>query len=147
MWIFTPMGFYSVVQKPQDRRKRTLTVRTRNRADMDALVDAYFPKAKPYQVPYSDYEWRIRVPKKAWAKAVSQMATDIRYSNFKDEVTRRQGKDRHDVYLRVWAALLQISDRPKRWWADDDDEFDQPPLFEYGDWAVDDGSVYDPVDG
>lgn len=122
MWIFTPRGFYSVVQKPQDRKKRTLTVRTRNRADIDALVHDYFPKAKPYRVPGSDYEWRVRVPKRAWARAVQQMALDIDYSNFKDEVTRRQGWDRHDVYLRVWSALLSISDRPRRRWRDDDDD-------------------------
>jgi hypothetical protein len=132
MWVFTPDGFYSVVQKPQDRKKNTLTVRTRNRGDMDALVANHFPDAEPYKVKHSDYEWRIRVPKAAWAQAVQRMAMDIDYSNFKDEVTRRQGWDRHDVYLRVWQALLSISDRPRRGWRyrknEFEPEFNQIPL-------------------
>lgn len=125
MWVFTPEGFYSVVQKRQDRKKNTLTIRTRNRADIDSLVANHFPKARPYRVDGSDYEWRIRVPKKGWARAVQRMAMDIDYANFKDEVTRRQGWDRHDVYLRVWSALLAISDRPRRrWWGGDSDDDD-----------------------
>lgn len=111
MWLFTPEFFVSVVEKPQDRRRRTLTLRTRNRADIDALIAAYFPRAKPYQVAHSDYEWRIRVSKRAWAKAVAAMASQIDYPNFKDEVTRRQGRRRHDIYLRVWSVLLSLSDR------------------------------------
>jgi hypothetical protein len=130
MWLFTSDGFFSVVQKPQDRKKGTLTIRTRNRADMDTLVSDYFPDAEPYRVKYSDYEWRIRVPKGEWAKAVSQMAMNIDYSNFKDEVTRRQGWDRHDVYLKVWRALLAISDRPRKGWRYRDDEFE--PEFTRG---------------
>jgi hypothetical protein len=130
MWLFTPDFFVSVVEKPQDRSKGTLTVRTRNRADMDALTTKYFPNAKPYKVKHSDYEWRIRVPKVAWAEAVKQMAMEIDWNNFKDEVTKRQGWDRHDVYLRVWKALLSISDRPRRGWRYRNDEFepefDQP---------------------
>jgi hypothetical protein len=132
MWVFTPDGFYSVVQKPQDRKNNTLTIRTRNRGDMDALVAGHFPDAKPYKVKHSDYEWRIRVPKADWAQAVQRMAMDIEYSNFKDEVTKRQGWDRHDVYLRVWQALLSISDRPRRRWRyrknEFEPEFDQPTL-------------------
>jgi hypothetical protein len=115
MWIFAPDGsFYSVVQKPQDRAKNMLTVRSRNRADIDALVESYFPHAKPYRIEYSDYEWRIRVSKKAWARAMSKMAHAITYDNYKDEVTRCQGRKRHDVYSRVWSALLALEDRGRR---------------------------------
>ena len=129
MWVFAPDGsFYSVVQKPADRKKNTLTIRTRNRGDIDALIADYLPDAKPYQVRYSDYEWRVRVPKAAWAKAVQQMALSVSYRNYKDEVTKRQGWDRHDVYLKVWQALLRISDRPRRSWKYRDDEFE--PTFE-----------------
>jgi hypothetical protein len=118
MWLFTKDGFYSVVEKPGDRRARKLTVRTRNREDIDALVKGYFPKAKPYRVERSDYEWRIRVSKRAWANAVRLMAMDIDYSNFKDEVTRRQGHKRHNVYSRVWGVLLSLEDK-RRWWTKD----------------------------
>jgi len=128
MWLFTPDGYYSIVQKPQDRKKGMLTIRTRNRADMDALVARYLPRAKPYRVRHSDYEWRIRVPQKAWARAVSKMALDIDYSNFKDEVTRWQGTHRHDVYLRVWQTLLALSDR---WSKREREEWVQPTLPDF----------------
>jgi hypothetical protein len=114
MWLMTTHGFFSVVEKPEDRGKNTLTVRTRNREDIDWLVETYFPKAKPFRVRYSDYEWRIRVPRRRWANAVRLMAMDIDYDNFKDEVTRQQGRKRHDVYSRVWGVLLSLEDRGRR---------------------------------
>lgn len=113
MWLFTPKGFYSVVQKRQDRAGDTLTIRTRNRADIDALKE-YFPDAKPFRVKASDYAWRIRVPRQEWAAAVARMALEVDYSNFKDRVTEVQGHKRHAVYLRVWSALLTLRDTPRR---------------------------------
>ena len=115
MWIFTPDGYYSVVQKAADRKANTLTIRTRNREDMDSLVRDYFPKAKPYRVERSDYEWRIRVPKAQWAEAVQRMAMDIDYTNFKDEVKHRQGMERAGVYGRVWSVLLALENKKRRW--------------------------------
>lgn len=114
MWLITPEGFFSAVEKPGDRADGMLTVRTRNRADIKALK-RYFPDAKPYRVRYSDYEWRIRVPKDEWAQAVARMALEIDYSNFKNEVTRRQGRERHDIYSRVWSVLLGLEGRRRDW--------------------------------
>jgi hypothetical protein len=113
MWLFTPRGFYSVVRKPEDAKGDTLTIRTRNRADIDALADL-FPDAKPFRVKASDYAWRIRVPREEWMHACARMAAEVDYSNFKDEVTDRQGYARHDVYLRVWSVLLHLRDPDKR---------------------------------
>lgn len=113
MWLMTPDGFFSVVEKPGDRQDGMLTIRTRNRADIKALK-RFFPDAQPYKVRFSDYEWRIRVPKDGWAQAVADMAQEIDYSNFKNEVTRRQGNHRHNVYMRVWQVLLGLEDC-ERW--------------------------------
>ena len=110
MWLITPEGFFSAVEKPGDRADGMLTVRTRNRDDIKALK-RYFPDAKPYRVRYSDYEWRNRVAKDEWAQAVARMALEIDYSNFKNEVTRRQGRERHDIYSRVWSVLLGLERR------------------------------------
>ena len=114
MWLITPEGFFSAVEKPGDRADGMLTVRTRNRDDIKALK-RYFPDAKPYRIRYSDYEWRIRVPKDEWAQAVARMALEIDYSNFKNEVTRRQGRERHDIYSRVWSVLLGLEGRRRDW--------------------------------
>jgi hypothetical protein len=37
MWLITPTGFFSIVQKPSDEAADTLTVRARVRQDLVAL--------------------------------------------------------------------------------------------------------------
>lgn len=110
MWTMTPRGFYSVVAhrgKPD-----TLLLRARVKADLLALDDLI--PAEPiadriWEDRKADYQWRAEVTRAEWAYAVGQMAVEVNYGNFKDAVTARQGKRRHDVYLRVWSALLELA--------------------------------------
>ena len=37
MWLITPTGFFSIVQKPTDAQANTLTVRARVRQDLETL--------------------------------------------------------------------------------------------------------------
>ena len=142
MWLMSTKGFYSAVEKPEDREAGTVTIRARNKRDIDALVKTYLPDAKPWRLRRSDYEWRVRVPKQDWALAMAQMALDIDYSNYKDEVKRRQGKRRASIYGRVWGVLLDLETKG-RWaktvttqTADDGDGFEQPPLSTWLDGAA-----------
>lgn len=143
MWVFAPNGcFYSVVRKPQDVKKGTLTIRTRNRADIDALVAGYFPDAKPWAIKNSDYAWRIRVKQDEWAHALARMAMEIDYSNYKNRVTDLHGWKRHDVFSRVWGVLLSLRDpvkRPRRRRRDWQDWRDEPLL----DWRDGTLTTYD----
>jgi hypothetical protein len=43
MWLITPIGFFSIVRKPDDQRVGTLTVRARERGDLEALRGLYLP--------------------------------------------------------------------------------------------------------
>lgn len=43
MWIITPLGFFSIVQKPGDVPTGTLTIRARVRSDLEALKAAVLP--------------------------------------------------------------------------------------------------------
>lgn len=43
MWLITPIGFFSIVQKPGDKQNGTLTVRSRVRSDLEALKESYLP--------------------------------------------------------------------------------------------------------
>lgn len=114
MWVMTPRGFYSAVQKREDREDKMVTVRARNKGDIDRLADLI--DAKPYrQKGYSDYPWRLRCKREAWMAAVAVMAGEVDYSNFKSEVQRVQGKARADVYHRVWSVLLSLEQRHKRY--------------------------------
>lgn len=129
MWLLTPNGFFSAVEKPEDRADGMVTVRTRNREDIRALK-RFFPNVKPYRLRHSDYEWRIRVPKDDWAMAVATMASEIDYSNFKDEVKHRQGAKRASIYSRVWGVLLDLESRDRWRTPKGKGKNKQAPLFE-----------------
>lgn len=111
MWILTPFGFFSVVQKPEDKAAGTLTIRARVKADLDALREKYLPDMGVIVTGAgTDYKYRAKVPRDALAKAAQQMVLDLDYSNFKNEVGKRQGAKRANVYHKVWDVLYTLQD-------------------------------------
>lgn len=114
MWVITTRGFFSAVEKPEDRADGMLTVRARNKADIYALAQI-IPGAEPYRLDsFTDYEWRLRCTAGEWATALARLALEIDYSNFKTAVGARQGKKRAGIYSRVWSALLSLEDRGRK---------------------------------
>lgn len=108
MWTLTPFGFFSVVRKPGQTH---LTVRARVAGDLEALRTRYLPELTPTVAHAgTDYAYRGTCTAEAWAAALGKMAHDIDYSNFKSEVSRRQGHARAHVYGKVWTALLAIEE-------------------------------------
>jgi hypothetical protein len=97
MWLFTRDGFYSVVEKEEDRRADTLTVRARRREDLVAL-GRLIPGLVIIASPRGDYPFRSRVPRPVLAKAIAELVKDIDYPNFKNT----QSDDRHRIYMRIW---------------------------------------------
>lgn len=109
MWVMSTRGFYSAVQKREDQEAGLITVRARVRADLVRLNEILPQKRRIYRETFfTDYEWRMRLPKDEWAFAVEFMASEIDYDNFKDEVKRLQGSERSWVYSDVWQALLRL---------------------------------------
>ena len=43
MWLMTPSGFFSIVQKPEDEQAGTLTIRARVRGDLERLRETCLP--------------------------------------------------------------------------------------------------------
>ncbi|MFN4014221.1 MAG: NUDIX domain-containing protein [Reyranella sp.] len=114
MWLITPVGFFSIVQKPADVAAGTLTVRSRVRSDLDALRAAFLPELAPTEESTStDYRFRAQAPKASVAAALAKLANSIDYSNFKDVVAERQGKDRARLYHGVWDVLYPMQGNPK----------------------------------
>jgi hypothetical protein len=112
MWLFTTIGFYSVVQKAGARE---LTVRARVRADLDRLREKYLPELSPTESGTgTDYPHRGRVSHEAFARALARLATDIDYSNFKNIIYAEQGGERAHVYGDVWHALLALENEDVR---------------------------------
>jgi hypothetical protein len=109
MWLITTTGFFSVVEKPWDREHQTVTVRARVAADLEALRTAYLPGLGPTETdPEADYRFRAQVPRRQFAEALSRMALDVDYDNFKNAVEARQGHARSALYERVWIDLLAL---------------------------------------
>lgn len=105
MWLITPIGFFSIVQKPNDKH---LTVRARVRRDLDELRERYLPAlSRTLATPTADYAYRATVPHAALAAAMAAIVADLDYDNVKAQVERVQGHARALVYADVWTVLHQ----------------------------------------
>lgn len=106
MWLMTRVGFFSIVREPGDG---DLTIRSRVREDLEALQQHYLPALGPIRAKAgTDYPFRAKASVSDVAAATAKMIDDIDYSNFKNEVGRRQGPARARAYSRVWQALLEL---------------------------------------
>jgi hypothetical protein len=105
MWIFTKVGFFSVTQA-RGSRPRLLEVGARVASDLDALRAEYAPELGSTSPGLgTDYPYRAFITRADLAKGMGRVARGIDYGNFKDEVSRLQGKARHDLYLDVWRTM------------------------------------------
>ncbi|WP_203467598.1 NUDIX domain-containing protein [Dechloromonas sp. TW-R-39-2] len=113
MWLFTTIGFFSAVQKPGTD---FITIRARVRNDLDNLREKYLPDLSPTIAKAgTDYPWRATVSHVKFAEALSKIALDIDYDNFKDAVAKHQGKSRAHRYGKVWSALYDMpEEEPKK---------------------------------
>jgi len=103
MWLFTNIGFFSVVQKP---KTNFLTVRARVASDLDNLRQTYMPGlSATTDKGGHDYPHRATISHAEFAAGLAKMGKDISYENFKDEVASRMGVRREAVYSQVWRVL------------------------------------------
>ncbi len=106
MWIFTTVGFFSVVQKPGDS---FLTVRARVASDLDRLRQKYMPELSGTTSSRgTDYSYRTTISHEDFARGMEKIVKDIHYSNFKAEVEARMGRQRELIYLVVWNTLRKL---------------------------------------
>lgn len=109
MWLLTPYGFFSIVEKPGDAAGGVLTLRARVRSDLDALRAAVLPELGPTEEgKNTDYRFRARAPRAAVAAAMTRLVETLDYSNFKNAVADRQGAKRAKLYHDVWDVLYQM---------------------------------------
>ena len=106
MWLMTPLGFFSAVQKPGTDH---ITVRARVHTDLDRLREQACPSLTPTVAGAgTDYPYRATCSHQAWAEALAALGRAIDYGNFKSAVAQRQGYERARVYGRVWQQLLEL---------------------------------------
>lgn len=112
MWLFTPIGFFSIVRK---RGTTCLTIRARVREDLEALRDRYLPELSPtIGNGGTDYPWRATATHEAFAEAAKLIVMDIDYPNFKSEVGARQGHSRASRYGAVWNVLYDLAEKDSK---------------------------------
>ena len=109
MWLITPTGFFSIVQKPTDVAANTLTVRARVRQDLETLREQYLPGLGEIGESRSnDYRFRAVAPRAEVAAAMAAMVNGIEYPNFKSQVAKAQGRARSNLYHDVWDVLYRL---------------------------------------
>lgn len=118
MWIFTTLGFFSVVA---DRRTPDmLVVRGRDRADLERLaleVPALKDNAARtvVETPRADYPFRIALNRDDFTSWLTLHAEEIEYDNFKGAVARSDAR-RATLYHEVWDVMRKLDPReaPRR---------------------------------
>ena len=104
MWIFLSDSMVSIVQKRDDIKRGTLTVRGRIKGD----IERAFPGAVVQKGGGTDYAFRAILPREQVAKAMHDAVMGIDYSNFKDSC---DSSTRHDVYMGVWRVMYQHQEK------------------------------------
>lgn len=106
MWVFTRMGFFSVVENRNNNEE--VMVRARCIDDITRLA-LRLGTDPIINTPHADYPYRLICTKTAWANLMYETAEDIDYDNFKNTIT----KDplRSYCYSEVWFAAQMLDDR------------------------------------
>lgn len=116
MWLITPVGFFSIVQKPSDVATDTLTVRSRVRGDLEALREQFLPSLGDIQESnVNDYRFRAVARRSEVAAAMASLVNQLNYSNFKDQVAKVQGPARAHLYHDVWDVLYRLQTQPQKY--------------------------------
>ena len=109
MWIFTPIGFFSIIANQQ--REEELVVRGRVKSDLLLLerelldYDERNPPSHVVTTPHADYPFRLFVNRETFAGWIAQSLLTLDYTNFKDTVAKTDPKRAHDTYLQIWGTL------------------------------------------
>ena len=109
MWVYGSTGFYSVVMSSDD--SDVLVVGGRVRRDLERLqrLLVILGRRSPEIVEdaWSDYRFRVRLSRSAYAEALAALVTAIDYENFIWAVSEVQGEHRTLVYEKL--ALISTT--------------------------------------
>lgn len=112
MWLYTVVGFFSVIQKPGDS---VVTIRARIRSDLERFKQLYLPDMSEItETPTADYGFRGTASHAAFADALYHISQEIDYPNFKNAISERDSRERAKIYEKIWAASLELRHLSKK---------------------------------
>lgn len=120
MWVFTKYGFFSIAcARNSNGEVGQDTVMVRARGDehprnlQERFPGTVIAAAKIQINRGTDYKFRIIVPKRDWLSALSEMASEQSWSNFKNEAAsfarlKKQGSAYLQALHQVWESMSQL---------------------------------------
>ena len=90
MWLFTTIGFFSVVA--DDAYPGTLTIRAREREHLEALRRHHLPDLEIAEMDHPDYRFRACVARDEWVHAAEGLAAAIDYPDFQPAMGERHAR-------------------------------------------------------
>jgi hypothetical protein len=113
MWLYTKLGFFSIVYKTPCK-KDELLVRARCRQDLEALskklTESNDFKGKIIESKDSDYAYRMVVPRSVLAPFLAELMKNLDYANFKGTIPYND-RLRHAAYFKCWDAMLEWQEK------------------------------------
>lgn len=117
MWLFTPLGMFSVVcahAPGGGPLEETLMIRARDVKHLKALQAKYtiLKERKIVATPGNDYAFRIIAPKEDVAQVIAGLTLDIEYTNFKSEAGRYPDSGVYvNVLHSIWSTALRLQEQ------------------------------------
>lgn len=120
MWLFTTMGFFSVVTATDAKGRplpKRLAVRARKRSHLEKMREAwlkYGGEPRDFEIlttPEADYRHRVVLKTSDVCEFAAWMIESIDYGNFKDAAARLGDKAYSVLLGQIWSAGLMIQDR------------------------------------
>ena len=117
MWVFTTRGFFSIVEHKKDPNR--VVIRARIRKDIEKVKTLFeemgLEASDILESLNSDYKYRIFAGRIDWASVMTQLITDMEYTNFKNAVYEVDSREirvkRHEAYLDIWAIMHEMQFR------------------------------------
>jgi hypothetical protein len=117
MWIFSVLGFFSVVcaRNPVTGKidPETVMIRARVKKHLRNLQNR-FPSLAGVEIlawPERDYGFRLIVPKAVWVDALDALAQEKTWGNFKNEAAKHEAQT-GSAYVNalhdVWSVMFQL---------------------------------------
>lgn len=114
MWIFTEIGFFSVVRGDDEDGVPTVMVRARVRDDLVSLLECYGDELEPEPIlewSGRDYPYRVIMARDEWAQILLALGMELDYPNFKNRVAQVSGAMRAQAYGAVWSVMLRLEEK------------------------------------